>query len=174
VLDAVRRGPVSDADWDIVESADAIAMFGDDLALFADITEGRLRRVWRLGSGPGLPREPGVFVAFDPDMHQARGDVLDDTDHPDHAAITAAGQMLLGEVGGFRVRAFPIRTVRSGGDLAILFAVYRLGDGPARSCGFSYAAARLRLHGGAIVSSDFVRDLAGEVAVDEQPMLPRI
>jgi hypothetical protein len=174
VLAAVRRAPAGESNWDVVGSANVVAMFGDDLALFADVTEGRLRRVWRLGPGPCLPRESAVFVAFDPDMNQARGDVFGDPDNPDHEAIAVAGTMILREVGGFRIRAFPIRTIRSGDDLAILFAIYRLGDGPARSCGFSYAAARLRLQDGAIVSSRIVRDAAGEAAVAEQPMLPRI
>jgi hypothetical protein len=171
VLEAVRRAPIGTTHWDVVEGPAGLAIFGDDVAWFADTVDGHLRRIWRLGDGALLPREPAIAVAFDPDLRQARGDVITDAGDPIEVAI---GKTVLAEMNGLRVRAFPIRTVRSGDDVAMLLAVYRLGEGPSRTCGFSYAAARARIVNDQVADCRIVRDLAGEAASTEAQATPRI
>lgn len=175
VLDAFQSAPAAPTDWDRIEDEAGVALFGDEIALFADTVEGRLQRAWRLGPGPCLPEERGIFVPFDPDLAQARGDVLRSEGEPDlEAAIRAGGLAILADVRAVRKRAFPLRIVRHGADVAVLFAIYRLGDGPACVPGFSYAAARLRVAGHTPIDCRIVRDLAGEGALAARPLLPRI
>jgi len=175
VLETFRSIPAVPAEWDRVEGAAGVALFADEIALFADTVDGRLRRVWRLGPGPCLSEERSIFVPFDPDLTQARGDVaLSNGEADEEATIRAAGQAILKEMRCFRGRAFPLRILRNGSDLALLFAIYRVGEGPTRASGFSYAAARLRVADGVVVSSRIVRDLAGEAVLAARPLLPRV
>jgi hypothetical protein len=175
VLEAFRSAANEEDSWDIVEDDAGAALIGRDLALIADTFEGRLLRVWRIGPGPCLPAEPAVSVPFDTDLHQGRADVFAwELAAELEPAIAAAGRQLLGEAGGYRGRAFPVRVIASGPDAVILFALFRMSEGPVKAGGFSYAAARLHLEAGIPVSTRLVRDVAGEAAVTERPLMPRI
>lgn len=175
VVETFRLAPVSPNGWDPVESEAGVALFGDEIALFGDTVEGRFRRIWRLGAPPCLSEERSIFVPFDPDLAQAIGDVMpSDAPFTEDVPIRAVGLSILEAIRSFRGRAFVIRAFRNGPDLALLFAIYQFGGGPVRPCGFSYAAARLRVANSALAGCRIVRDLAGEAAISARPLLPRI
>ncbi len=125
------------------------ALIGDEAALVADLYDGRLGRVWRLGPGEPPAAEPFVAVAFDPDLRQERGHVyLDTADHPELApdavaGVAAAGQAMIDRRGAalHRARAFTVRAFSAGERTAALFAVHQLGGGAVRQADFGYAAA---------------------------------
>jgi len=147
-------------------------------AIFADLAEGGIARLWRLGEGAPTVPERAVAVAFDPDLSQARGDVLmAASDHPALAAdavdrVVAAGQALVADARPgptLRVRAFVVRAFGTAGEGAALFAVYRIaGPGP-HTAGFSSAVAWWTPAG-----SGCVRDHAGEAAIAMRAWTPRI
>jgi len=125
------------------------AWIGPDCALVADLYDGRVGRLWRLGPGDAGEREPRVDVAFDPDLSQARGDVLfrreDHPDLDDAASVglveTASAALALRRAASaLRVRGFVVRAFGSGELAAALLAVYTLSDGSPRSSQFGYAA----------------------------------
>lgn len=175
ILETFRAAPQTATEWDPIEGKSGAAQFGDGVALFADTVDGRLIRVWRLGPGFSVAGERSVFVPFDPDLAQARGNVIiAGATGAEHKLVEVAARDVLKDRGGYRLRAFALRVLRRGADAAVLFAIYRLGEGPERQCGFSYAAARLRIVGNLPTTSLIVRDLAGEAALASRPLLPRI
>lgn len=140
-------------DWN---EADAVAAPGHLLlhrkkgAVVADLHGERLGRVWLIGGEAGEP-EPAVLVAFDPDLAQARGDVLAEVaDHPrlDPAGfgpLLDAARALVAEVAAddpprYRVRAFLIRAWSEGDRHVGLIALHMLGAGPERPAAWGYAA----------------------------------
>lgn len=144
-----------------VESRQGAALIGDKDALFADIYDGRIGRLWRVGRGVTLPHEPAIDLAFDPDMHQQRGEVFFRAeDHPELDAkeaeqvLAAAREHLdqLRRAGGLRVRAFVVRAFGAGDSGAALLAVYSMSNGPSRSVGFSHAIVGIGEGGNRVVS----------------------
>ena len=132
--------------------------------------DGRIGRLWRIGDGAASDPEPGVSVAFDTDLRQARGDVLlRAEDHLELAAdavprITVAGEALV--LAGapqplHRARAFAVRAFTGASGTAALFAVHRLTGGATRGGGFGYAAV--------VVDGPAVADHA-----PERPWTPRL
>lgn len=180
VLAHFQRHPAAldDADW--VEAPHAFAMFAGEEAVVGDLYDGRIGRLWRIGAA-GEPAEPGVSVAFDPDLAQARRDVFARAeDHPDldaegFAALLEAGRGLVaetvpGEASPFRARAWLVRGVAGPGAVAGLFALHLLGNEPERrSAGFTYAAVLIDAAG---VRS--VRDAAGEAHRRSAAWRPRL
>jgi hypothetical protein len=171
-----RRSPIhlSDA-MRIVDGHGHVAVFDGDVALFADVTDANIARLWRLGPGDPATGEPGVSVAFDPDLAQARGDVMfAPTDHPALAAeaqgtVIAAGRTIIESIAAYRARAFCIRSFGTVLSCAGLFAVYRqTGDG-AQTAGFVLAAALCEAG-----NVKIVHDTAGEAAIAQRPWTPRI
>ncbi len=153
ILELFRASPFAPGDEaTLVESATAAAWIGRDRALVADLYGGRIGRLWRLGNGVPPATEPNVAVAFDPDLAQARGDVLfRRADHPaldsdrteaviatGHALVTASAPQPL-----HRARVFVIRAFSGAGGTAALYAVHRLTGGAVRGGGFGHAAALL-------------------------------
>lgn len=171
VLERCRAAPAALDDAEAIAAPGHLMMVAGDAAAVADLHGERVGRVWLLAGGDPAEPEPRVAVAFDPDLAQARGDVfLDPADHPalagGHADLLAeAGRRLLDEAAAgegapaYRARAFLLRAWSEGPRACGLFAVHRLGPGPVRASGFSYAAA---LVDGA--SMRLVRDRAGEAA----------
>ncbi len=170
-----------DADFELpddpvtFESAGHIVIFAEDRALFADIAEGGIARLWALGDDQVGAPEPGVSVVFDPDMAQARGDVfLATCDHPEldesgAAKVADIGRAIARDDPGYRTRCFAIRAFGSTVRGAALFAVYRLGGGKARTSGFAYAAACW-----GETEMLVVHDRAGEAAAAEAPWTPSV
>lgn len=155
ILELFREHPVDIADGEMIQDATALACFKRDTALFADLHEGRIGRLWRIGPGGGAPIEPAVAVASDPDLRQARGDVLfRAADHPGLAsdaatAVIAGGNALIGRIDHgplHRARAFVLRALGTADRAAALYSVQRLGGGAVRTSGFGYAAALVGAH----------------------------
>ena len=152
ILESFRANPIDSSRGVLVESETLAAWVGADAALIVDLYEGRIGRLWRLGAGSPPPAEPGVAVAFDTDLRQARGDVFFvGADHPalaDRAqeAVLAAGQALLAEdyvPPLHRARAFVVRAFSRGEDAVALYAVHRLTAEVPRRAGFGYALAHV-------------------------------
>jgi hypothetical protein len=149
VLERGRAAPVDLARAEEVRGPAGLALFGESVAAVADLHGERVGRVWVLGALPPAEPEAAVMVAFDPDLLQARAAVfLDAADHPDAAPplldrLAAAGARLVEAEPGYRARAFLIRAWGDAARGAGLFAVHRLGPGPVRASGWSYAAVRV-------------------------------
>ncbi len=171
ITEAFRRQP-----QDFSETGNSVAvpvhlaMFDADTALIADLAEGGIQRLWRLGPGAPAPPEPRIDVAFDPDLMQAgSGLAFAASDHPALkpdaiARVRAIGVSITdrpaGEQASGRARAFALRAFGDASCGAALFAIHRLGSGPVRTAGFANVAA--------LWSGDtlhIVRDIAGEAAV---------
>lgn len=152
ILEVFRTAPFDGSRAVLVETATAAAWISQQEALIADVYDGRIGRLWRIGEGAAPLPEPAVSVAFDPDLSQARGDVLiEPEDHPElddgaFSDVVAAGRALLGETTSVpihRARAFCVRAFSGATGTAALFAVYRLSGGTVRRSGFAYAAILL-------------------------------
>lgn len=146
--EAFRAAPLALDTGTVIATSATMAWFGEDAALVADLYDGHIGRLWRIGAGPAPAPEPAVAVAFDPDLHQERGTVCCRAeDHPqlDAAAVPAviaAGEHLLaGLTNVHRARAFVLRAGSSEAGTMALFAVHRLTGGAVRKAGFFYAAA---------------------------------
>ncbi len=146
IVSQFRQVPFEGADAaDCISSSGHAAMFAGQSALFADVYDERILRIWRLG--PGAPRdaEPALGVPFDTDLSQARRDVaLRREDHPQLAseAIAAVRDVGYGlahdwqEADGppnWRTRPFLLRAFSNGTTGAALFAVHRFGPKEQRS-----------------------------------------
>ena len=163
-----------------------LAVFDNEVALFADLYGDDIARIWRLGPGEPAMSEPAIGVPFDPDLWQSRRDVaLRREDHPalsdgGAAAVEQIGQDLARNwdaadgPGDYRVRPFLLRAFSDGDRGAALFAVYRLGPLAQRSAGFSLVAARFQVHGSGPAAYAVTRDAAGEAAVAQAPWQPRV
>ena len=148
ILAAFSAGPFAERDAVAVETAQGAALVGQDDALIADLYDGRIGRLWRVGKGVSLPHEPAIDIAFDPDMHQQRGDVLFRAgDHPelgpaDADRVLEAARVHVGQLrrsGALRVRSFVVRAFGIEGASAALLAVHTMGNETNRTAGFSYA-----------------------------------
>ena len=131
-----------------VETLRSAALIGEADALVADLYDGRVGRLWRVGDGAAGAAEPRVDVAFDADLQQERGDVqFRPEDHPDLGADAAAqlleaGRRLterLRSEGKLRARAFFVRAFGDASASAALLAVHTLDNEDTRTAGFSYA-----------------------------------
>lgn len=147
VIDAFRRKPLPLDDAVLIESPNGAALFASGEAVFADLYNGHIGRLWRVGQvNPGTP-EPAVGVAFDPDLAQARAAVLfAASDHPDLTAdagarVEAAGRSIIDDPAQFRARAFVVRAFGDATTGAALYAVHGLAAGVVRTASLIMAAA---------------------------------
>ena len=131
-----------------VETPQSAALIGETEALYADLYDGRVGRLWRVGSTPEGPCEPAVDVAFDADMRQERGDLaFRAEDHPclDSVAseiVVERGRELLERLrhhGNLRVRGFVTRAGGTPETSAALIALYTLTNEPSRAASFRFA-----------------------------------
>jgi len=159
----------------VLESPRHIAIIDADRALFADIAEGGIQRIWALGDRALITPEARLSVAFDPDLAQAGGDLFfAESDHPD---LDPSGASRLADIGGAmarndagaRTRCFALRGFGDDTAGAALFALYRLDGSPARAAGF--AAALACWQGDAV---RIVEDAAGWEAASQARWTPRI
>lgn len=148
ILAAFCARPFADADAVPIQTAQGVALIGQDDALIADVYDGRIGRLWRVGDGVALPHEPAVDVAFDLDMRQQRGEVLFRADdHPElspaccERVLDAARAHVsqLRRTGALRSRAFVVRAFGTEDATAALLAVHTMGNETNRTAGFSYA-----------------------------------
>jgi hypothetical protein len=176
ILELFRAAPMALGQGVTIATPTALAWIGAEEALVADLYDGHVGRLWRMGAGPAPAPEPAVAVAFDPDLHQQRGAVLFRAeDHPelDPAAapdVLAAGGLLLdGVMDGamHRARAFVLRAFTGPAGTVALFAIHRLTGGAVRGAGFLHAAALIE--GGA---TRLVIDGAASASV--KPWVPRL
>lgn len=137
-----------DRDLLAVETAQGVALVGEGDALIADVYQGRIGRLWRVGAGVGMPFEQAVDVAFDADMRHERGDVcFRAEDHPglhmDGAeCLLAAARAHVDRVrraGNLRARAFVVRAFGTADSSAALLSVFTLGNETHRTASFNYA-----------------------------------
>lgn len=165
IVEAFRREPqvISDA-VTVLALPGHIAIFDSDTALFADLHGESIARIWRLGDGDPAAGEPGISVAFDPDLAQARGDVFAaETDHPAlgpdaFEKLLQAGRTIAhADPASYRTRAIAVRAFGNAAEGSALFAVHRLIGNPRRTSGFAMAAVRWAPDGLTIV-----RDRSGE------------
>ena len=135
-----------------VETGHGGVWIGASEALVADLYDGRIGRLWRLGPGDAGEPERSVDLAFDPDMHQSRGALFFcREDHPtlEDDAVgplrDALGDAIEGAraAGALRVRGFAIRALGDGNAAAALLALYSLGDGAVRESRLAYAAVAI-------------------------------
>jgi hypothetical protein len=131
-----------------VTTPQGAALIGRSGAMVADVYDGRIGRLWRIGGEPTQAAEPAIDVAFDPDMHQQRGDVsfrLEDHPGLDSAAVDgllAASRELIERVRGegkLRARGFLVRAFGDATASAALLSIYALGNETTRTAGFSFA-----------------------------------
>lgn len=146
--EAFRRDPLAIEPANKIENAHHFAFIDDGQALFADLYDGNIGRLWRAGRPSPGALEPHVAVPFDPDLAQARGDVAFlASDHPllaeaAHDRVRAAGlAVLAADTAAWRSRAFCIRAFGDAPSGAALFAVYRMSGDAVRSAGFGHAIA---------------------------------
>ena len=147
ISDAFRTDPVSLDGATIAEDPMHFAAVTGDQALFADLYDGNIGRLWRAGRPAPHAPEPFVAVPFDPDLTQARGDIqFASSDHPNladgEARAREAGLAILAhDPGAWRSRGFCLRAFGNAGRGAALFAVYRMSGERVRTSGFGYAVA---------------------------------
>lgn len=177
-VNAFRHAPILFSDGaEVLETANHLAIFEGDNALFASTYNDLIARVWRIGPGEPGAVEPTLGVPFDTDLCQSRADVAFRTeDHPalgvDAAAAvqTIGAGLAHGESGAeqdisYRTRPFVIQAFSEGDRGAALFAVFQLGSGTVRSAGFSFAAARFRFEESSLTEYHVVLDIAGKAAI---------
>ena len=150
VAAALHRAPLPQAEAATgIDCATAAALMTSEEALFADVYDGRLGRLWRVGqASPGQP-EPAVSVAFDTDLHQTRADVfVVAVDHPALSVdaleqVAAAGRELIRNPAfpAFRIRVFAIRAFGDAAAGAALFACHALAGDPIRTPSLALAVA---------------------------------
>ena len=173
IVAAFRQAPLdlSDANWTVGE--EAVAALAAEGAVFADLADGRIARLWRIGAPPPAPTGQTIAVPFDPDLAQVRRDVaFDPADFPglspDAARIVTDSGRSLARAwrppAGDGTRAIVIRAFETATEVASLFAIIRAGDGPTPA--FGYAIAVTPRSGAA---SRIAVDPAAAVSVDGRP-----
>lgn len=159
----------------IFEDAAHIAVLAGARAVYADLSDGNIARLWLLGPDGFGGEEAQVSVVFDPDLRQARGDVFFATsDHPALAAqaadrVLAAGREIVAAADGLRTRAFAIRAFGDAAGGAALFAVHRLRPDDDDTAGFVNMAAFWGTE-----ETHIVHDIGGEATLAARAWTPRI
>jgi len=131
-----------------IETPTGACLIGENHAIVADLYDGRIGRLWRVGEELEEDPEAAIDVAFDTDLRQERGALnFRAEDHPDlHSA--AAENLLLAaadlvekvRIGGkLRVRAFVLRAFGSPDSSAALISLFTLDNETTRSASFAYA-----------------------------------
>jgi hypothetical protein len=149
-----------------VESRLGAAIIGEDRALVADLYDGRIGRMWRVGAGVAQPPEPAIDVAFDPDMRQERGDISFraedhlDLDPPAAERLLSAARDLVDQMrksGKLRVRGFVVRAFGDSEAATALLSLFTMSNDTTRSASFSYAVIGIGPDGGVRTFCDEVQ-----------------
>lgn len=146
--DAFRCDPFAVEPGATIADDRHFALVTEGQGLFADLYDGNVGRLWRVGRPAPHALEPFVAVAFDPDLRQRRGDLaFAASDHPgldDDAdgRVREAGLALLDcDATAWRSRGFCIRAFGTKTAGAALFAIYRMSGGVTRTNAFGFAIA---------------------------------
>jgi hypothetical protein len=148
INDAFRRNPMTFDPAVVMEAPMHFAVISDGQALFADVYDGNIGRLWRAGAHAPFSTEPFISVAFDPDLKQARGDIL--FSGQDHPALTPDGydrvqsaglDLLASDPMAWRSRGFCIRAFGKYESGAALFAIHTMQSDRVRISGFAYGIA---------------------------------
>lgn len=146
ISEAFRASPLK-GDVHFVECAHACLLRVNECALFADLYDNRVGRLWRVGKASSNKPEPRLSMPFDPDLQQERGSIqFRLADHPSldpaHAEVVVQAARTLLDPGEeallYRARGFIIRAFSSGDKCAALVALHQLGGGQVRSNRWSY------------------------------------
>ena len=187
ILDLFRRFPIALPEAvDPPESPRALLAIHQDRAVFADLHDGRIARLWVLGPDRAGAPEPEVCVPRDLDLTQFEGDaVFDPADHPDLASAGGAALARIarslargeGETGNdlptFSRRAFVIRAFSSGDQVAALIVLAGASDA-ARRKPVSFNAALVVKASADLRLPTLVLDRAGLELSHERPWTPRL
>jgi len=154
-----------------------LAIFDGGRAWFVDVQNGCFSRLWLLADEEItiFPPEVAISVPFDPDLTQARGDVLmvpadHPALHPDACAkVIALGRRIVASSAARRTRAFVVRAFGTAENGAALLAIFRISVDSANSPGFAMAAACWSSG-----VDHVVYDRAGEVAAASAPWTPQV
>lgn len=153
----------------VVRTAEGMALFeadadGGGVAVFADLFDGVIGRLWRLGAaGAGAhaaPAEPAAAVAFDPFLSQARdgasfcGSDLRELDPAGQAALEEVVKRVAANVGLRGSRVLVARAFGAGEGAAALLVACGVG---ARH---RYIAVAFRYDSGALLHLQAVEDVA--------------
>lgn len=148
ISDAFRQDPVALGGARFAEDGQHFAAIIGDQALFADLYDGNIGRLWRAGRPAPHAPEPFVLVPFDPDLRQARGDIeFAASDHPGlhadaEARVREAGLAILAhDATAWRSRGFCLRAFGTAAAGAALFAVHRMTSARVRISGFGHGVA---------------------------------
>ena len=162
----------------LLETPGFCALVDGQAALFAELADDNIVRLWRLSDGTPTAAERAVAVAFDPDLSQSRGTVLfSPGDHPALASDAAervlqaarnAAEQRDAALPALRTRVFVVRAFGSATQGAALFAVYRLSGAEMLSSGFAMALAWWTPD-----IEGLVRDSAGEADAATRAWSPR-
>ena len=186
-LDLFRQAPIElTADFTAVESPIAVfAAFGDK-AVFADVYDGRVARIWVLGGDLLGPAELVVSVPHDLDLSQCEADVFfDPADHPhleagdatilaQTAAALARPEAGLGAgLPGFSRRMFVVRAFSASGRVATLMICAGALDGSSRKP-FSVGVALVVDSTQPASTGTVVIDRAELLRCRERPWTPRL
>ena len=163
----------------VVQTDRGMALFdaadGDgSLAIFADLYNGKIGRLWRLGGGTrDATAEAGLFVAADHVMSQIRSDVaFQCDDHPDLNPDAASSLLRVasetahldrdGENDVVEGRAFVVRAFSEGDRAAALFFIEQARGEDKRQRRRFYAAAAFRFSSAGLTHQHSVIDRPSE------------
>jgi hypothetical protein len=132
-----------------LETPHHAVLIGEGGAIVADVYDGRLGRLWRIGGLDQSQDERRLHVAFDADMAQARPTSLfvRAEDHPELAdtartdLLDACRTFIEGRrrLGNLRVRGFVVRAFGDEAQSAALLSLFTLSDKRRRSASFDFA-----------------------------------
>lgn len=153
ILASFSSAPFDAGDVFSFETSQGAAMIGNDRALIADLYEGRIGRIWRVGGEVALPSKHAIDIAFDADMRQERGDIsFRAEDHPElepdaTEALLSASRDLIDQSrrsGNLRVRGFVVRAFGNTRSSVALLSLFTLDNEVRRSAAFRYAVIGIR------------------------------
>jgi hypothetical protein len=132
-----------------VETPGHAALIGEEDAIIADVYNGRIGRLWRIGGLDQSTDERRLHVAFDVDMAQARPQSLlfRQDDHPELPLDETAELLTDCEAfidgrrrsGNLRARGFVVRAFGDQTTRAALLSLFTLSDKHERSASFDFA-----------------------------------
>ena len=183
ILDLFRRAPMDLSQaWTVLESPRALLVVDDDRAIFADLHDARVSRLWVLGTEGLATPEPAVCVARDLDLSQTEAALMFDAfDHPDLDAAGGARLARLAQPSGltgfglpeFSRRTFVVRAFSTADRVAALVICAGALDAVERKP-FTVNLALLATTDTGRESMRVVVDRAGLLGCRQRPWTPRV
>jgi len=188
IIASFRRAPLAfAAQDDRIETSRHLALFhfsreDQGSALFADLHDGRIARLWRLSPRVPAEVERHISVPFSCDLtrEQPSGVHFSPSEHPDLDAgaanhiMNTARMYARSNAPGERTRCFVLRAFSCSDRAAALIACFRSRDEGVRTAGFSYAGAALRFSGDRLLQSRVISDSCGEGCNADSSWTPRL